>query len=226
MKIVDNAVSIEANNQGTLNVSYWYFLFLILRSSNVTVFMETTFSSVVAVDTDMTTVISIRMRIEIKSLMKALASIQIEPKAVHFCMEEFSSWFLGFNDVAMIIYVIMKGNVGSITYYIPGQIMEDSFVFYDQVWKIEYTPLHSLQWDQMEYLNTTSLRQIMSEDFVSQCCDKASECIYRGELDKATRYLKKAMDRDPSNTRALELLTIIAGKKRKEESNCTFLILV
>ena len=78
----------------------------------------------------------------------------------------------------------------------------------------------------MEYLNTTSLRQIMSEDFVSQCCDKASECIYRGELDKATRYLKKAMDRDPSNTRALELLTIIAAKKRKEESNCTFLILV
>lgn len=57
----------------------------------MTVFMETTFSSVVAVDTDMTTVISIRMRIEIKSLMKALASIQIEPKAVHFCMEEFSS---------------------------------------------------------------------------------------------------------------------------------------
>lgn len=64
----------------------------------------------------------------------------------------------------------------------------------------------------------------MSEDYVSQCCDKASECIYRGELDKATMYLKKAMDRDPSNTRALELLTIIAGKKRTEESNCMFCI--
>ncbi|KAK8808006.1 hypothetical protein WA588_006491 [Blastocystis sp. NMH] len=105
MKIVDSAISIEANNQGTLNIS----------SSNVTVFMETTFSSVTAVDTDMSNVISVRMRIEIKSLMKALASIQIEPKAIHFC----------FNDVALILYVVMKSNVGSITYYIPGQIMED-----------------------------------------------------------------------------------------------------
>ena len=25
----------------------------------------------------------------------------------------------------------------------------------------------------------------MSEDYVSQCCDKASEFIFRGELDKA-----------------------------------------
>lgn len=47
--------------------------------------METTFSSVQAVDTDTSTVISAHMRVDIKSLMKALASIQVEPKAVHFC---------------------------------------------------------------------------------------------------------------------------------------------
>ena len=49
------------------------------------VFMETTFSSVVPVDTSMDQTISVRMKVEIKSLMKAMASIQIEPKAVHFC---------------------------------------------------------------------------------------------------------------------------------------------
>ncbi|KAK8801212.1 hypothetical protein WA171_004359 [Blastocystis sp. BT1] len=117
MKIVDKTVKIEANNQGTLKVS----------SNNVAVLMETTFSSVFAVDTDMTTVISIRMRIEIKSLMKALASIQSEPRAIHFC----------FNEVAMIIYVIMKRSVGSVTYYIPGQIMDDSFVYYYQEFILE-----------------------------------------------------------------------------------------
>ncbi|KAM7455748.1 hypothetical protein BLSTO_03497 [Blastocystis sp. subtype 1] len=105
MKIVDDAISIEANNQGMLNVS----------SSNVTVFMETTFSSVQAVDTDTSTVISAHMRVDIKSLMKALASIQVEPKAVHFC----------FNDVALIIYVIMKAGAGNVTYFIPGQIVEE-----------------------------------------------------------------------------------------------------
>ena len=47
--------------------------------------METTFSSLQAVDTDTSTVISAHMRVDIKSLMKALASIQVEPKAVHFC---------------------------------------------------------------------------------------------------------------------------------------------
>lgn len=87
--------------------------------------METTFSSVTAVDTDMSNVISVRMRIEIKSLMKALASIQIEPKAIHFCGYFPLLSHLGFNDVALILYVVMKSNVGSITYYIPGQIMED-----------------------------------------------------------------------------------------------------
>lgn len=59
----------------------------------------------------------------------------------------------------------------------------------------------------------------MSDDIVTQCCDKASDCIQRGELDKAAKYLKKATDRDPSNGRAIELLTIIAEKKRREEQN-------
>lgn len=125
MKIVDSAISIEANNQGTLNISWVLWNSLICRSSNVTVFMETTFSSVTAVDTDMSNVISVRMRIEIKSLMKALASIQIEPKAIHFCETSSFLSLPGFNDVALILYVVMKSNVGSITYYIPGQIMED-----------------------------------------------------------------------------------------------------
>ena len=85
MKIVDDAITIEANNQGMLNVSWEYALPITHRSSNVTVFMETTFSSVMAVDTDTNTEISAHMRVDIKSLMKALASIQVEPKAVHFC---------------------------------------------------------------------------------------------------------------------------------------------
>lgn len=85
MKIVDDAISIEANNQGMLNVSLPFPLMITSRSSNVTVFMETTFSSVQAVDTDTNTVISAHMRVDIKSLMKALSSIQVEPKAVHFC---------------------------------------------------------------------------------------------------------------------------------------------
>ena len=125
MKIVDSAISIEANNQGTLNISWVRWSSLICRSSNVTVFMETTFSSVTAVDTDMSNVIAVRRRIEIKSLMKALASIQIEPKAIHFCGISSLLSHTGFNDVALILYVVMKSNVGSITYYIPGQIMED-----------------------------------------------------------------------------------------------------
>ena len=61
----------------------------------------------------------------------------------------------------------------------------------------------------------------MSDDIVTQCCDKASDCIQRGELDKAARYLKKATDRDPSNGIAIERLTIIAEKKRREEQNST-----
>ena len=105
MKIVDSAISIEANNQGTLNISWVRWSSLICRSSNVTVFMETTFSSVTAVDTDMSNVISVRMRIEIKSLMKALASIQIEPKAIHFCGISSLLSHTGFNDVALILYV-------------------------------------------------------------------------------------------------------------------------
>lgn len=86
--------------------------------------METTFSSVTPVDTDSDTVISVRMRVDIKSLMKALASILIEPKAIHFCII-LIVYSIGFNDVALIIYVIMKGNAGSVTYYIPGQIVEE-----------------------------------------------------------------------------------------------------
>lgn len=68
---------------------------------------------------------------------------------------------------------------------------------------------------------TSMDKQKMSDDIVTQCCDKASDCIQRGELDKAARYLKKATDRDPSNGRAIELLTIIAEKKRREEQNST-----
>ena len=138
MKIVDKTVKIEANNQGTLRISYWCVSLLISRSNNVAVLMETTFSSVLAVDTDMTTVISIRMRIEIKSLMKALASIQSEPRAIHFCIDRFYGSLVGFNEVAMIIYVIMKRSVGSVTYYIPGQIMDDSFVFHYQEFILDF----------------------------------------------------------------------------------------
>lgn len=54
------------------------------RNRNVTVFMETTFAAQ-PVDTDEDTVLTARMSVQIKALMKALASILIEPKAVHFC---------------------------------------------------------------------------------------------------------------------------------------------
>ena len=108
MKIIDDAICIEANNQGILNIS----------SSNVTVYMETTFSSVLPVDTDTTTDVSVKMKVEVKSLMKALSSIVIEPRAINFC----------FNDAALMIYVIMKGGVGNITYFIPGRLFEDSLV--------------------------------------------------------------------------------------------------
>ena len=47
--------------------------------------METTFS-VNPVDTDEDQILSARMRVDIKALMKALASILIEPKAIHFCL--------------------------------------------------------------------------------------------------------------------------------------------
>lgn len=61
----------------------------------------------------------------------------------------------------------------------------------------------------------------MSEDFVNQCCDKAVGCIFSGDLDTAAKYLKKVTDRDPGNSRALELLEILASKKRAEpESTC------
>lgn len=95
------------------------------RSSNMTVLMETTFSSVVAVDTEMDQTISVRMKVDVKSLIKAMASIQIEPKAVHFCRIVYRYLFSGFNTIALIIYVVMRGNVGSITYYIPGQLLDE-----------------------------------------------------------------------------------------------------
>lgn len=47
--------------------------------------METTFSSVLPVDTDTTTDVSVKMKVEVKSLMKALSSIVIEPRAINFC---------------------------------------------------------------------------------------------------------------------------------------------
>ncbi len=103
--------------------------------------------------------------------------------------------------------------------------MDDSFVYYYQEFILESILPFVFQGHRKKWFTIFIFHQKMSEDYVSQCCDKASEFIFRGELDKATKYLKKAMDRDPSNTRALELLTIIAGKKRTEESNCTFRIL-
>ena len=63
---------------------------LIFRSSNVTVYMETTFSSVLPVDTDTTTDVSVKMKVEVKSLMKALSSIVIEPRAINFCYSYFT----------------------------------------------------------------------------------------------------------------------------------------
>lgn len=47
--------------------------------------METTFSSAIPVDTDTSTDIAVRMRVEVKSLIKALASITSEPRALNFC---------------------------------------------------------------------------------------------------------------------------------------------
>ena len=91
--------------------------------------METTFSSVLPVDTDTTSDVSVNMKVEVKSLMKALSSIVIEPRAINFCLaHSLMMIFVGFNDTALMIYVIMKGGVGNITYFIPGRLFEDSSV--------------------------------------------------------------------------------------------------
>lgn len=106
-------------------------------SSNVTVFMETTFSSAIPVDTDTSTDIAVRMRVEVKSLIKALASITSEPRALNFCTLCARVWRTGFNDVALMIYVIMKNDVGNIIYYIPGQLFEECAVCWRTQWKAE-----------------------------------------------------------------------------------------
>ena len=59
--------------------------------------METTFS-VNPVDTDEDQILSARMRVDIKALMKALASILIEPKAIHFCL-----FVVVWNDVQVLM---------------------------------------------------------------------------------------------------------------------------
>ena len=66
----------------------------------------------------------------------------------------------------------------------------------------------------------------MSEDFVDQCCDKAVSFIQSGDYGAAAKFLKKVTDRDPSNQRALELLTILNAKQRAQKPGTTILILI
>ena len=56
----------------------------------------------------------------------------------------------------------------------------------------------------------------MSEDFVQQCCDKATEFIAKGDYEKAKKYLKKASDRDPGNSKVIALISMIATHDQKK----------
>ena len=56
----------------------------------------------------------------------------------------------------------------------------------------------------------------MSEDFVLQCCDKATEFVAKGDYERAKKYLKKASDRDPGNSKVIALLSMIASHDQKK----------
>ena len=61
----------------------------------------------------------------------------------------------------------------------------------------------------------------MSEDFVQQCCDKASAFFTQGNYDAAEKYLKKAIDRDPGNSKVLALISLLASaRKNKSGGGC------
>lgn len=59
----------------------------------------------------------------------------------------------------------------------------------------------------------------MSEEFVDQCCDKANDFIARGDFEKAKKFLQKAADRDPGNSKVIALLQILASHEQKRNSN-------
>ena len=58
----------------------------------------------------------------------------------------------------------------------------------------------------------------MSEDFIEQCCDKASECISQGNYEKARKYLEKAVNRDPGNSKVISLLQILESCEKSKQS--------
>ena len=78
---------------------------------------------------------------------------------------------------------------------------------------------------QYNQLSRTTFRK-MSEDFVDQCCDKAINFIQSGDYGNAAKFLKKVTDRDPSNQRALELLTILAAKQRAQNPGIAIVRLI
>lgn len=68
---------------------------------------------------------------------------------------------------------------------------------------------------------TDSENTKMSEEFIQQCCDKATACISNGDYEKAKKFLKKAADRDPGNSNVIALLQIVASHEQRNASkNC------
>lgn len=61
---------------------------------------------------------------------------------------------------------------------------------------------------------------------MDQCCDKAIGLIQSGDYGAAARFLKKVTDRDPSNQRALELLTILAAKQKAQKPSTITILLI
>ena len=61
---------------------------------------------------------------------------------------------------------------------------------------------------------------------MDQCCDKAINFIQSGDYGNAAKFLKKVTDRDPSNQRALELLTILAAKQRAQNPGIAIVRLI
>ncbi|KAK8809593.1 hypothetical protein WA158_000536 [Blastocystis sp. Blastoise] len=109
MRITEDTIYITATSNGLLEV----------MSRNQSVEMKTSFNNIQVLkgeeeetESDIT---SIYIRIDRKSLSDALICINMVPKVVLLC----------FNDQAMIILVILRNNLGTLTYYIPGHILVD-----------------------------------------------------------------------------------------------------
>lgn len=100
MKNVEKIVDIQADNHGTMSI----------KCSNVSVVMDTTFEAVQPINADVTRDIVVTIRLESKSLVHALLSLQVAPLRVVF----------GFDRNHLIVYVVLKDTIGSIKYYIPG----------------------------------------------------------------------------------------------------------